>query len=79
MTHLKIYKVVMVILAAILISRSCSKILDQEPKNYTYLGKFWKNASDCNSALAGDYALLRAALSFQADRYSMYAAGVPGT
>lgn len=53
-------------------SLSCKKILEQEPKNSTYLETFWKSARDCQFALAGNYALLRNALTDKANRYYMY-------
>jgi hypothetical protein len=57
---------------------SCQKILNQEPKNSPYLQVFWKSVSDCQSALSGDYSLLRAALSYKEDGYYMYGDAVPG-
>ncbi|HEY0608771.1 MAG TPA: RagB/SusD family nutrient uptake outer membrane protein, partial [Chitinophaga sp.] len=45
-----------------LCSFSCNKLLEQEPKNSTYLEKYWQTTRDCESALAGNYALVRNAL-----------------
>ena len=51
---------------------SCKKVLEQQPKNSTYLQAYWKSAADANSALSGDYSLLRAALTFKENSYYMY-------
>jgi hypothetical protein len=50
---------------------SCSKILEQEPRNSTYFEQYWKTVRDCESALAGNYALLRNVLAGN-DRYYLY-------
>jgi len=60
------------LLCTFLLSVSCKKLLEQEPKNSTYLEKYWKTTQDCESALAGNYALLRNALAF---KYSYYMYG----
>jgi len=51
---------------------SCKKILEQEPKNSTYVNVYWKTAKDAQSALAGNYALLRNACTNKENRYYMY-------
>lgn len=51
---------------------SCKKLLEQVPKNSTYLQVFWKNGNDARYAIAGNYALLRAAITNYNDRYYMY-------
>jgi len=58
---------------------SCSKILEQQPKNSTYLQQFWKSASDCEYAIAGNYALLRDAFTDFNNRYYMYGDAVANT
>ncbi|WP_343523530.1 RagB/SusD family nutrient uptake outer membrane protein [Pedobacter sp.] len=69
--HLKTLSILsLVILLTPLIS--CKKLLEQEPKNSTYLEKFWKSASDARSALAGNYALLRNACTDKENRYYLY-------
>lgn len=60
-----------ILLALTLFAPSCSKLLEQEPKNSTYLEKFWQTTRDCESALAGNYALVRTALAFR-NSYYMY-------
>ncbi|MFT3748162.1 MAG: RagB/SusD family nutrient uptake outer membrane protein [Agriterribacter sp.] len=42
---------------------SCKKILEQEPKNSTYDQVYWQSVRDCESAIAGNYSLLRAAFT----------------
>src|ERR1700754_5135554 len=59
-------------LLLVLSTSSCKKILEQEPKNSTYLQAYWKSAADCRSAIAGDYSLLRAALAYKQNSYYMY-------
>lgn len=51
---------------------SCKKLLEQTPKNSTYDEVFWKTGRDYQSALAGNYALLRNALTDKSNRYYMY-------
>jgi len=63
------------LLAALLIGSilpACKKVLEQQPKDSTYLQAFWKSAADCKSALAGNYSLLRAALAYKQNSYYMY-------
>lgn len=55
---------------------SCKKLLEQEPKNSTYEGAFWKNARDYTAAIAGNYAQVRAAFNGpNADDSWSYAGG----
>lgn len=63
----------------IFISPSCRKILEQQPKNSTYLDQFWKSANDCEYAIAGNYALLRDAFTDYNFRYYMYGDAVANT
>lgn len=56
----------------ILLAGSCKKILEQKPKNSTYDQVFWQNARDCESAISGNYALLRKALT-DMSAYDSYA------
>ncbi|TDQ06635.1 SusD-like starch-binding protein associating with outer membrane [Pedobacter metabolipauper] len=55
---------------------SCKKLMDQEPRNSTYDQVFWQNSKDCESALAGNYALLRDVMTsgtfYTSPRYYMY-------
>ncbi|MGM9478320.1 RagB/SusD family nutrient uptake outer membrane protein [Pedobacter sp. GSP4] len=51
---------------------SCKKLLEQEPKNSTYLEVYWKSAKDARNAIAGNYALLRNACTNKENRYYMY-------
>lgn len=64
------------------IGSSCTKILDQEPRNSTYAGEFWQSAKDVSSAVAGNYALLRDAITSgnfnDIPRYFVYGDAVPG-
>jgi hypothetical protein len=69
-------------LAALMIfvsASSCSKILEQTPKNSTYADVFWKSANDCEYATAGNYALLRDAFTDANNRYYMYGDAVANT
>ena len=63
--------VLAIIFAATCLS-SCKKLLTEEPKNSTYLEVFWKSGRDARSALAGNYALLRDAVTDKENRYYMY-------
>jgi hypothetical protein len=58
---------------------SCKKILEQQPKNSTYLDVFWKSANDCEYAIAGNYALMRDAFTDYNFRYYMYGDAVANT
>lgn len=66
---------------AALFSGSCTKVLEEEPKNSTYVGEFWQSSDDINSAVAGNYALLRDAITSgnwkNVPRYFVYGDGVP--
>ena len=65
-------------LGLITTNTGCKKILEQKPRNSTYAEVFWQSARDCEAAIAGNYSLLRSALtepgSFDnnAFRYYMY-------
>jgi len=56
----------------IISTSSCKKILEQEPKNSTYAEVFWQNARDLRSAIAGNYSLVRDAITSKNNRYYMY-------
>ncbi|MGK6351948.1 RagB/SusD family nutrient uptake outer membrane protein [Parapedobacter sp. DT-150] len=65
----------------LLVSASCSKFLEEEPKNSTFVSEFWQSSGDVNSGLAGAYALLRAAITSGnggAGRHFMYGDGIAG-
>ncbi len=47
----------------LLLGTSCKKILEQKPKNSTYDQVFWQSVRDCESAIAGNYSLLRSAFT----------------
>jgi len=57
----------------------CKKILEQTPRNSTYAEVYWQSARDCNSAIAGNYSLLRKALtdpgSFDNNAFKYYMYG----
>ena len=53
----------------IISTSSCKKILEQEPKNSTYAEVFWQNARDLRSAVAGNYSLVRDAITSKNNRY----------
>lgn len=55
-----------------ILGSSCKKVLNQEPKNSTYAEVFWQNERDCQSALAGNYSLLRDAITDKNNRYYLY-------
>ena len=69
--NLSIYTITL-LLVYTLAGSSCKKILEQTPKNSTYDEVFWKTARDYKSALAGNYSLLRDALTDKNNRYYMY-------
>ncbi len=56
----------------VLVASSCKKVLEQEPKNSTYADVYWQNARDLRSAIAGNYALVRDAITSKNNRYYMY-------
>jgi hypothetical protein len=68
---LSIYTILL-LLVCIVTGSGCKKILEQTPKNSTYDEVFWKSGRDFQSALAGNYALLRNALTNKTNRYYMY-------
>src|SRR6218665_2807983 len=59
-----------------MLTSSCKKVLEQTPQNSTYSDIFWQSSRDLNSALAGNYSLLRAAANSgtwkPSPRYFMY-------
>lgn len=56
-------KYFLLLLTVFITLNSCKKILEQEPKNSTYAEVYWKSVRDCESAIAGNYAMLRAAFA----------------
>lgn len=67
------------VLSILLIGNSsCKKLLNQTPKNSTYDQVYWESVKDCESAIAGNYSLLRAALADESSydqnafKYYMY-------
>jgi len=75
LNHKMIVRLLAICLTAALLT-SCEKFLEEEPKNSTYSDVFWNDARAGNSAIAGNYALLRNALmdGFYGvgNRYYMY-------
>lgn len=69
--NLPIYSALL-LLVFIVAGSSCKKILEQTPKNATYDEVFWKTGRDFQSAMAGNYALLRSTLTDKSNRYYMY-------
>ncbi|MGN7783619.1 RagB/SusD family nutrient uptake outer membrane protein [Niabella sp. 22666] len=72
------YLLTLLMLGWVISNSSCKKILEQEPQNSTYDQVFWQTAKDCESAIAGNYSLLRASFTAtsayeeNAFRYNMY-------
>lgn len=60
--------------------QSCKDFLEEVPRNSTHVGEFWQTAADVSSAVAGNYALLRDAVTSgnynNIPRYSLYGDGV---
>lgn len=69
--NLSIYTITL-LCVYILAGSSCKKLLEQTPKNSTYDDVFWKTGRDYQSAMAGNYSLLRRALTDKNNRYYMY-------
>lgn len=69
----------MVLMALITANTGCNKILEQKPRNSTYAQVFWQSARDCESAISGNYSLLRNALtapnSFDRNAFKYYMYG----
>src|SRR5690606_39353250 len=59
---------------------SCKDFLEEVPRNSTHVGEFWQSADDVSSAVAGNYALLRDAVTSgnasNVPRYYLYGDGV---
>src|SRR3954470_7579790 len=47
------------LIASIIVTAACNKILDLEPHNSTFTDAYFTSEQDANTALAGAYALLR--------------------
>lgn len=60
------------LLVCIVSGSACKKILEQTPRNSTYDEVFWKSGRDFQSATAGNYSLLRNALTNKNNRYYLY-------
>ncbi|HLS94060.1 MAG TPA: RagB/SusD family nutrient uptake outer membrane protein [Sphingobacterium sp.] len=62
---------------------SCKDFLEEVPRNSTHVGEFWQSADDVSSAVAGNYALLRDAVTSgnasNVPRYYLYGDGVPAS
>src|SRR5690606_5251469 len=62
---------------------SCKNFLEEVPRNSTHVGEFWQSADDVSSAVAGNYALLRDAVTSgnasNVPRYYLYGDGVPAS
>ncbi|MGK9118076.1 RagB/SusD family nutrient uptake outer membrane protein [Olivibacter jilunii] len=72
-----IYKIGQILSCGVIVMAllSCSKLLEQEPKNSTYVDEFWQSSRDLRSGIAGNYALLRDAVTSgnsNIGRYYMY-------
>ncbi len=77
-------KTYLYILATLLLGSiySCKDFLEEEPRNSTFVGEFWQSADDVRSALAGNYALLRDAITSgnsDVPRYYVFSEGTPST
>lgn len=59
-------------LTLILSTSACKKFLYEEPKDAPYEQTFWKTSKDVRSAMAGNYALFRGAITNKNNRYYMY-------
>ena len=68
----KLVNLALFIIIATLSFTSCKKFLDKEPLSAATDENFWKNEKEANSAIAGDYALLRQALT---DGYAFFSYG----
>jgi hypothetical protein len=51
---------------------ACKKLLYEEPKDAPYEQTFWQTSKDVRSAMAGNYALFRNAITDKSNRYYMY-------
>ena len=65
----KLVHLALLIIIAALSFTSCKKFLDKEPLSAATDENFWKNEKEANSAVAGNYALLRQALT---DGYAFF-------
>lgn len=78
-----IYTVILSSLLVIVSLQSCKDFLDEVPRNSTHVGEFWQSADDVSSAVSGNFALLRDAVtsgnSEDVPRYYLYGDGVPDT
>ena len=76
MKSVKSYIKIACIAATAMALQSCEKFLVEEPKNSTYNEVFWTDARAGDNAIAGNYALLRNALTSgfydTGNRYYMY-------
>lgn len=72
MKKIKYSSLAYLLVALALFTSSCKKVLEQEPKNSTYADVYWQNVRDLKSAIAGNYALVRDAITSKNNRYYMY-------
>lgn len=63
---------ILITILIIVTTSACKKLLYEEPKDAPYEQTFWKNSKDVRSAMAGNYALLRNAITDKSNRYYMY-------
>lgn len=68
----KIVNLALLIMITTATFTSCKKFLDKEPISAATDENFWKNEKEANSAVSGDYALLRQALN---DGFAFFAYG----
>ena len=62
----RLTQIILVVVCAVNLF-SCKKIIEQAPENRPYDQVFWQKEKDAQQALAGDYALLRKALTVNND------------
>lgn len=67
-TKLSILSTVIIIVT----TSACKKLLYEEPKDAPYEQTFWKTSKDVRSAMAGNYAMFRSAITNKSNRYYMY-------
>jgi len=67
-TKLSILSTIIIIVS----TSACKKLLYEEPKDAPYEETFWKTSKDARSAMAGNYALFRNAITNKNNRYYMY-------
>jgi len=63
---------VLIAVATAVTVSSCKKLLYEEPKDAPYEQTFWQSSRDVRSAIAGNYAMMRSAITNKNNRYFMY-------